>query len=201
MGSGIRECLLPVVQWGRTLWPLRQIKAREAAAAVALLERIPCSGQWMVDLGCGAGTTLAAARPERCIGIDRSQIMLRRAVRQMRLLPVRADATAVPLPSGRFSFVLAVGVAEYCMDPEPLLSEAARLLTESGWFLFTVSPPGCFTSFRRMTALPVYIHRDEALSELFSKCHFRVIARSTSATQKLFLLQKSESESQPPKRS
>lgn len=174
-------------QRGATFWPLRSIRAHEKAAATDLLRLVPHRSGWTADLGCGMGAALPAVDPKRCIGLDRSLAVLLRTARAYR---VCADAEAAPLADGGFALVLAIGLAEYIADPEPLLSEAARLLKNDGFLLFTISPPGCFTRFRRLTGLPVYIHRGELLLPLFRKHGLALTRQGRTVTQNLFLLQK-----------
>ncbi|HPR86594.1 MAG TPA: methyltransferase domain-containing protein [bacterium] len=185
-----REGALRLLAWGRYLWPLRLIAKREAAAAARLMARVPVSREWMADLGCGAGSAPAAQRPEPCIGVDRSRRMARRAAGGRMTHVVCAGINVLPLASARFELVLAVGVAEYLADPEPLLREAARILRREGWLLFTVAPRGWHLAFRRLAGLPVYIHREEDLAGIFPVHHLEIRARAQTATQHLYLLQK-----------
>jgi SAM-dependent methyltransferase len=172
------------------LWPLRLISQAEVKAAATLLARVPFTRYGMADIGSGGGSLAAALRPEACVRIDRSWRMISAGSRAPGAMAICADLDALPLVSGHFHLVLAVGVAEYCRDPEPLIRQAVRILRRHGWLLFTVSPAGWHLRFRSLAGLPVYIHHEEMLSALFSRYRLTVKARNQTATQKLYLLQK-----------
>lgn len=187
-GELARAGMLRLLQWGRRRWPLRTISRREHDAAARLLAMVPASRRWMADLGCGTGSAPARLRTEPCLGVDRS----RRLVRVSRYAEAQralcADLAALPLRPDRFGLLLAIGVAEYCRDPEPLLREAARLLAHEGHLLLTVTPAGWHARFRRLLGSPVYIHQEELLAGLFRKYHFLLKARQITATQHLYLV-------------
>lgn len=192
-GSGtlVDDVLLLARDLGRRLWPLRIFHQRETEAARRLLAGRLAAAPLILDLGCGRGSSLTGGWPGRVIGLDRSRRLLRHR-RQREMLPLCADACRVPLAPGRFALVLAVGLAEYLPDPEPLLTESARLLGPRGWLLLTVSPPNLLARFRSLTGSPVHIHDEVMLCELFRCCRLTLAGRIQTASQIAFLLRKEE---------
>lgn len=182
--------MLRLLAWGRRRWPISRFAQEEEEAAVRLLAGIPYTLYWMADLGCGVESALAATRPEPCIGIDRSYCLLKKRHSARKIEAVCADVRWLPLTTNRFELVLAVGVAEYCTNPEPLIKEAARILMRDGWLLFSVSPEGWHTCFRSIIGAPIYIHQDKYLEELYKKHHLKVVGQERTVSQHLFLLQK-----------
>jgi len=186
--QGARDGRLRLLGWGRSLWPLYIITRREDEAAARLLAMVPSSQSWMTDLGCGRGSAPARLRYEPCLGVDRSRRMVRASCYGEAGRALCADLAALPLRAHHFGLLLVIGVAEYWRDPEPLLREAARLLTREGHLLLTVSPAGWHARFRRLLGSPVYYHENEILADLFTKYHFQVKARLNTPTQHLYLL-------------
>ncbi|MFI6172708.1 class I SAM-dependent methyltransferase [Nocardia sp. NPDC051052] len=111
---------------------------RAEAAAAALNGLIP-SHSLVLDLAVGTGIVAAEldALGHRVVGIDLSAGMLRRAARRLPGKVARADATALPLPSGSVDTVTAVWLLHLVDDAEPVLAEVARVLRPGGLFLTT----------------------------------------------------------------
>ncbi|MFD6161415.1 class I SAM-dependent methyltransferase [Nocardia sp. NPDC060256] len=111
---------------------------RAEAAAVALNGLIP-SRSVVLDLAVGTGIVAAEldALGHRVVGIDLSVGMLRQAGRRLPGRVARADATALPLPSGSVDTVTAVWLLHLLDDAEPVLAEVARVLRPGGLFLTT----------------------------------------------------------------
>lgn len=87
-----------------------------------------------LDLGCGAGTLLAAAAAEGRpgIGIDVSMVWLivaRRMIQEAGGRPILAAALAeaLPLPDGSMAAVVSLDVIEHVADPVPYLREIDRV--------------------------------------------------------------------------
>src|SRR5690349_19908534 len=85
-------------------------------------------GQRLLDLGCGDGRFLAAAKPsfEESMGVEGSEEAVARAIRSG-VRAVVADITEAPLPfpSSHFDCVTCLDVVEHVPDPRPLIAEAA----------------------------------------------------------------------------
>ncbi|GAB4260023.1 MAG: arsenite methyltransferase [Deferrisomatales bacterium] len=111
--------------------------------AAALAPRVKgARGDWVVDVGCGAGvdSLLLAGRGLRVVGLDASGSMLGRLAEGARSVraaafPVRAAAPHLPLGDRCASWVLLNGVANLIADREALLGEVARVLRPGGRLL------------------------------------------------------------------
>ncbi|WP_406196905.1 methyltransferase domain-containing protein [Kitasatospora sp. NBC_01560] len=109
------------------------------------LAALPAGGR-AVDLGCGAGPTLAAfARVDpksTLVGLDRSEQALREAARLLAghdgevVLALADLRERLPLPQARADAVVSYNVLECVPEPERLVSEAARLLRPGGRAVF-----------------------------------------------------------------
>lgn len=115
----------------------------------ALRERVPAGGE-VLDLGCGCGIPVArglAADGYRVTGVDISDVQIERA---RRLVPtgtfLRADATTVEFPAGRFDAVVSLyALIHMPLDAQPgLIARAAGWLRPGGWLL-TVTGENAWT--------------------------------------------------------
>jgi 2-polyprenyl-3-methyl-5-hydroxy-6-metoxy-1,4-benzoquinol methylase len=106
----------------------------------------------VVDVGCGTGHLLRsileriAATPERVVGIDHSELGLRRA---QELLPgatwLVEDIYDLPLDE-QFDLVLCTEVLEHLQDPERAVKALRRLCATGGRVVITV-PDGAHDSW------------------------------------------------------
>jgi 2-polyprenyl-6-hydroxyphenyl methylase/3-demethylubiquinone-9 3-methyltransferase len=87
----------------------------------------------LVDLGCGAGLLAphVAGKGYRHIGVDLVASALAQAG-EHGVLPVRADAAAVPVADGRADVVSAGELLEHVIDLRAVLAEACRILRPGG---------------------------------------------------------------------
>ena len=131
-------------------------------------------GDSLLDIGCGHGETLfhadAAAKLSSCVGIDFSDVMLRRAkarnrgaVRNRRMEFLRADSRSLPLADNLFSKSLSVHTVYFWPDPIKHLAEIRRVLKPGGSFVL------CFRSTQDKRALatcPSTIYRFRSVHEI-----------------------------------
>ena len=121
-----------------------------------LLERLDylkITPQVIVDLGagCGAGAGLLSRRfpGARIIAADSSPAMLAAARRSQTGLPgVVAEATCLPFADNSVDLLLANLVMPWC-DPEPLATEAARVLRNDGLLLVSTVGPDTLAEVRQ----------------------------------------------------
>ena len=102
----------------------------EVAQALRLVD--PHPGRRLLELGCGAGTLLAAAaaRGTQAVGIDVNRGALRLASEAAGVL--LASAERLPFPEERFDAVVAQHLIEHFSAPGPLLQEWRRVLVPGG---------------------------------------------------------------------
>jgi SAM-dependent methyltransferase len=109
---------------------------------LAALDRLAVEAGDVLDVGCGAGTTLELLaerfRGARLLGIDRERDPLR-FCRADRAAPVvQADAECLPFAAGCFDLVLALDALEHFADDAAALAEAHRVLRPGGVVVATV---------------------------------------------------------------
>ncbi len=92
----------------------------------------------VLDIGAGDGTLAEMLAPQvghyTCVDISRPLLKAaqRRLVRARNVSLVCADMHALPLPPGRFDWVLLFNVLVYAKDPGSALDEASRMVARGG---------------------------------------------------------------------
>lgn len=100
-------------------------------------------GEWVLDLGCGAGFDCLAAALEvgtrgRVVGVDMTPEMLRLAARHAADAGVPivsfalAEIEALPFPAACFDVVISNCVVNLCADKARVFAEASRVLKPGG---------------------------------------------------------------------
>jgi 2-polyprenyl-6-hydroxyphenyl methylase / 3-demethylubiquinone-9 3-methyltransferase len=104
-----------------------------AEARARLVPPATRPGAVLVDLGCGAGLLAphVAGKGYRHIGVDLVESALRQAAGHG-VVPVRGDATRVPLRAGCADVVSAGEILEHVTDLRGAVAEACRLLRPGG---------------------------------------------------------------------
>ncbi|MDM4721236.1 methyltransferase domain-containing protein [Micromonospora sp. WMMA1363] len=104
-----------------------------AAARAALVPVASRPDALLVDLGCGAGLLAPhlAGKGYRHVGVDLTTSALHQAASHG-VSVLNADATAVPLASGRADVVAAGELLEHVADWRRVVAEACRLLRPGG---------------------------------------------------------------------
>ena len=94
----------------------------------------------LLDIGCGAGTLLAAARKNswNAQGLDVSPIAVKH-VRDSGFEVFEGELQDAAFPSEHFDVVTAAELLEHLIDPQPVLQEVARILRPGGLF-WTTTP-------------------------------------------------------------
>ncbi len=85
----------------------------------------------LVDVGCGGGILSAFVRGYLHVGVDLTQSALVVA-RATGVVPVRADAAALPLAAGAAHVVVAGEVFEHVADLDGAVAEVSRVLRPGG---------------------------------------------------------------------
>ena len=117
---------------GETLRPGGLAVTRRALALCGL--RPPAR---IVDVGCGAGASLAWFQQQGfpCFGVDRSRPLLREA--KSRAPVALADAGALPLRRESVDAVVCECVLSLLTNPQAALAGYARVLRRGGWLLLS----------------------------------------------------------------
>jgi SAM-dependent methyltransferase len=106
----------------------------------AVADLAPQPGDAVADIGCGTGRALPALRetvgPDgTVIGVDLTEEMLAEATRRGRnavATLLLADATSLPLTTGKLDAVFAAGLVTHLPDPVAGLAELARVCRPGG---------------------------------------------------------------------
>jgi 2-polyprenyl-3-methyl-5-hydroxy-6-metoxy-1,4-benzoquinol methylase len=97
----------------------------------------------ILDVGCGNGSMLALPLAERrfqVTGIDIDTRSIEHAVQLAKKLPNATflSGDVAELEAGRFEVVILAEVLEHMMEPQPLLANSAKHLSEDGVVIVTV---------------------------------------------------------------
>ena len=118
-------------KWVIAPW-LNRIGRRLNRLAFDLLE--PKPGEALLEVGFGGGALLkklAAARPAKLVGVDRSSAIVARG-RTSGAIVVEAQARALPFADDDFDGLVSVSVLHFWPELGPPLREMARVLRRSG---------------------------------------------------------------------
>src|SRR5579863_7658851 len=112
------------------------------------------TGRRILDVGCGAGSLLAALRDRGAIvtGIDKSAGMVEQARRRLgddADLRVAELGSPLPFPDDTFDDVTASLVLHYLQDWGPPLTELRRVLKPGGRLIMSVDHPFAITLMNR----------------------------------------------------
>jgi len=143
--------------------PIGQFKENQKAAwsTFSLLEHITgacaprlikfanvTTGSKVLDVGCGTGVVaLTAARlGAQVTGVDLTPELIAHAKENAALMRVevdfqQADAEEIPLPDGKFDFVLSQFGHMFAPRPEAVVREMLRVLKPGGVIAFSTWPP------------------------------------------------------------
>ena len=95
----------------------------------------PGGGMTLVDIGCGGGLLAAHVHTYRHVGVDLSAPSLREAASHG-VVPLQADAVALPLRDHVADVVVAGELFEHVTDLPQVISEIARVLRPEGVLVF-----------------------------------------------------------------
>jgi len=88
----------------------------------------------VLEVGCGAGHILERIPHGKLTGVDISSIQVQRAAERLgsKAEIIKAAGENLPFPDGSFDRILCTEVFEHVLEPEALLAEMKRTLTDSG---------------------------------------------------------------------
>ena len=120
--------------WFIALW-LNRIGRKLNRLALDLLA--PKPGDALLEVGFGGGALLkqiAATRPAKLVGVDRSAVIAARGRRRLkdRAEILEAEAASLPFADDSFDGLVSVSVLHFWRDLGPPLREMARVLRRSG---------------------------------------------------------------------
>ncbi len=174
----------------RTLFPFRRILRREMANARFLFDVARIDGGLVVDVGCGAGTSLGLFPPEvRTVAFDASFEMVRTARNRSKGLFVVASAQAIPFKDGSFHVLSAIGLLEYDQNPAELLHEFKRVVVSTGAILLTFSPQHPLNLARKLLGGHIYLMTLEHFRKMASQAGLECRLYKKSLIQYQLLLQ------------
>ena len=128
---------------------------------LSLIERYAGQAQTVLDAGCGTGLSscLLSRNHKQVVGVDLSELFLRRGSRENlreNLLLAAADILHLPFPDESFDLVSSYLVLEFLPDVERGLMEMIRVLGRGGMLLIVtpnhLSPIWPMRDFFRMLA-------------------------------------------------
>jgi ubiquinone/menaquinone biosynthesis C-methylase UbiE len=115
----------------------------------------------VLDVGCGTGRLLRAARPgypaAELVGVDLAGQMVAAAMAVtpsgLRIRYVQARAERLPFPDARFDLVFATMALRHWADPPVGMAEVARVLRPTGMLVLADVFPDCPRQDPRVRAL------------------------------------------------
>ena len=120
-------------QWWNPAGPFAALHWLAQARAEHLPAPMP--GSVLLDVGCGGGLMASHTSGYVHVGVDATESALGVAARHG-VIPVRADAGALPFPDRIADVVIAGELFEHVTDLEAAVREVARVLRPGGVLLF-----------------------------------------------------------------
>jgi len=191
---GIWEARARSYDWFRQLPLLRAVTEREMTNLAELLHELHLQPGRVLDVGTGTGAGIELIPASaRLFAADRSRNMLALARQRRRCSFVCADATRLPLKSGSFSLVMAIGLFEYQRDRLQLLEELQRVTMAGGHILITYSRKHVFNLIRFLWGKRIYMMTHDGFASLAEAARLARVAEKRSPIQSQVLLCKKES--------
>jgi len=167
-----------------------KILASENRALENLLQKVPFSGGFVLDLGAGLGNAAAFVKKGDVISMDYSIKMLKknRAVSPVKYC-IAGNAMNIPLQTASLDILLAVGLLEYVKDKARALKEIDRVLKPGSFAVLTFSPKNFYTILRLIWGNRIYATTDSENEALLSK-KFEITAQEKTLMQRQYLIKK-----------
>ena len=130
----------------------------DAVEAIALKRLLPSCGDFMLELGAGAGrNTLRYENYDRIALLDYSRSQLVQARERLgesdRFLFIAADVYRLPFVPGLFDGATMIRTLHHMADPELALAQVARVMSPDGTFILE------FANKRNLKAILRYLFR------------------------------------------
>lgn len=132
-------------------------------AAYRLCGRLLDPGR-VLDLGCGTGHSYEELSPRETVGVDTEASALAGQQRETHV----ADMRDLPFPAGSFPSVIAIQSIEHVPDPQRVLAEVVRVLTQGGRAIFVT--PNRLTFGRPDEIIDPYHYIEYDASQLRDLC-------------------------------
>lgn len=160
---------------------------RHAPLLQMMAARAP--GRHLLEVGCGAGFFLAAARRAgwNVEGIELSDEAARFAIEQLELKILREPAESAPIPPAAFDAAGMFDVIEHLFDPRTVLTALARALVPGG--LLVVSTPNFDAASRRLLGVDWAVLSPLEHLYYFTEDSLRRLLEDTGFTEVTFVRQ------------
>jgi SAM-dependent methyltransferase len=161
-------------------WPWSWLRARERAAMLQMIGRIP--GQNVLELGCGAGfytRLLLECGASWVTAVDQSPAMVAHLPRD-RVTGIAGDAAAVQ-SAAPVDMVLSAGMLEFVPDPVAILKNAKRSIKPGGRLVLLVPPVSpvslVYWLFHRLKGYSIRLFSARELERVAAESGWRVVAQ------------------------
>jgi len=117
---------------------IRYVERKRVRRILAWL--VPQPGEYILDVGCGAGNVLEQMQVGHLIGVDLSSYLLGKARRRLldKASLIQGNVETLPLRTGTFDKAYCSEVLEHLPHPEQVLREIRRILKPSGLLIISV---------------------------------------------------------------
>jgi len=121
-----------------------RLRRRTSEVILSIKKHHPTGIRAMLDIGTADGLMLSCIKKEfpesHCIGLEYSEDLI--AVNDDKMIEIiRGDALDLPFNNDHFEVVVAAAVIEHVPNPQQMLKETYRVLSEGGIFILTAPDP------------------------------------------------------------
>ena len=149
------------------------------------------SKSYALDLGTGLGESLKHIPSDftRIFAIDKSSKMISFARHKYQEVDFSiGDAIQTPYASGSMDLLMCVGLSEYVENVDELMKEIHRLLSNSGYAIFTSAPPTLLNLVRKFFGHSLYVRSKGEIENRLIDSGLNLIETSTTLLQDQYLI-------------